>query len=96
MSKQAIPSTIAKVHYTPKSGVIVTAFAVAKKGEPTYLMHDGKRFSNAQEWIKDAFQNSGKSTELQVVVGKKSDVGTPRPHTRYVPPSKQSPFGQYV
>ena len=96
MSKsQAISSTIAKVHYTPRPGVSVTAVAVAKKGEPTTLMHEGKTYANAQVWIKDVFQNSGKSTVLQVVI-EKNVGGTPRPPKQYVPPSQTCPFGRYI
>jgi|LauGreDrversion4_2_1035121.scaffolds.fasta_scaffold599044_1 hypothetical protein len=93
-SQSSVQSTIAKVHYTPKSGVTVTAFAHAQKGGSTFLMHEGKKYSNAKEWIEKAFQNSGKNKELQVV--EKSVVGTPRPHTRYIPPNKNCPYGTYV
>ncbi len=84
---------LANVYYTPREGVSVTANAHGEVGKPTYLIHDGKRYPNAQEWIKLVFQNSGKN--LQVVI-EKSVVGTPRPPTRYVPPSQKSPFGQYI
>ena len=94
-SHAAIQSTIRKlgtVHYTPKLGVSVTAFAQGKKGEPTNLIYEGIEYKNAQEWIKKVFQNSGKN--LQVVVAKTA-VGTPRP-TKYIPPSQNCPFGRYV
>jgi hypothetical protein len=98
-SHAAIQSTIRKlgtVHYTPKLGVSVTAFAQGKKGEPTNLIYEGIEYKNAQEWIKKVFQNSGKN--LQVVVEKpveKTVVGTPRP-TKYIPPSDKCPFGRFV
>lgn len=75
-----------------KSGNIM-AVVGDKKGKTT-LMFEGVEYANAQEWMSKAFSDSGRSCTVKI---EKSQTvgGTPRP-TRYVPPTKDSPFGRYA
>ena len=73
-----------------KSGDIM-AVVGDKKGNTT-LMFEGVEYANAQEWLSKAFQNSGRSCAVKI----EKSQNTPRPPTRYVPPSDKCKFGQYV
>ena len=60
------------------------------------LLFEGIEYTNAQEWLKQAFNNSGKSQACMVQIERpQTVVGTPRP-TRYVPPSATCKFGRYM
>jgi hypothetical protein len=77
-----------------KSGNIMAVVGETDKRKMTILLFDGVEYANAQVWLANAFQNSGRSCAVKIE--KSQTVGdTPRP-TRYVPPSKDSPFGRYV
>ena len=78
-----------------KSGDIMAVVGdKANKKSKTTLLFDGVEYANAQEWLAKAFQNSGKSRSCSVQF-EQTVVHTPRP-TRYVPPSKECPFGRYM
>jgi hypothetical protein len=75
-----------------KSGDIMAVMGdKADKKSKTTVLYEGVEYANAQEWLKMAFKNSGRSCCVQF---EKSD-NTPRP-THYVPPSPKNKFGYYV
>jgi hypothetical protein len=75
-----------------KSGDIMAVMGdKADKKSKTTVLYECVEYANAQEWLKMAFKNSGRSCCVQF---EKSD-NTPRP-TRYVPPSPKNKFGYYV
>ena len=78
-----------------KSGDIMAVVGdKANKKSKTTLLFEGVEYANAQEWLKMAFKNSGRSCCVQFE--KPQAVGnTPRP-TRYVPPSDKNKVGYYV
>jgi hypothetical protein len=81
-----------------KSGDImaVTEYTGGIKKSKTTLLFEGIEYTNAQEWLSRAFNNSGKSPECMVQIERpQTVVGTPRP-TRYVPPSANCKFGRYM
>jgi hypothetical protein len=81
-----------------KSGDImaVTEYTGGIKKSKTTLLFEGIEYTNAQEWLSRAFNNSGKSPECMVQIERpQTVVGTPRP-TRYVPPSATCKFGRYM
>jgi hypothetical protein len=81
-----------------KSGDImaVTEDIGGIKKSKTTLLFEGIEYTNAQEWLKQAFNNSGKSQACMVQIERpQTVVGTPRP-TRYVPPSATCKFGRYM
>ena len=81
-----------------KSGDImaVTEDAGGIKKSKTTLLFQGVEYANALEWLKQAFNNSGKSQACMVQIERPQPVvGTPRP-TRYVPPSDTCKFGRYM
>ena len=81
-----------------KSGDImaVTEDTGGIKKSKTTLLFEGIEYTNAQEWLSRAFNNSGKSPECMVQIERpQTVVSTPRP-TRYVPPSATCKFGRYM
>ena len=77
-----------------KTGDIIAVVGETDKRKRTILLFEGVEYANAQEWLAKAFKNSGRSCAVKIE--QSQAVGnTPRP-TRYVPPSKDSPFGSYV
>ena len=75
-----------------KSGDIMAVVGdKANKKSKTTLLFEGVEYANAQEWLKMAFKNSGRSCCVQF----EKPQNTPRP-TRYVPPSDKNKFGCYV
>jgi hypothetical protein len=91
-----VKKKIANVKYESAKGVIKTAIAVGTKtkdNSTTSLIFEGKEYANAQEWIKNVFNNSGKSCNIQFSSIAVMET-TPRPKM-YVPPSNKCPFGRY-
>ena len=76
-----------------KSGDIMVVAEDTGKSK-TVVQFEGVEYVNALEWLAKAFNNSGKSCSVKIEQSHQV-VNTPRP-TRYVPPSKDSPFGRYV
>ena len=75
-----------------KSGDIMAVMGdEANKKSKTTVLYEGVEYANAQEWLKEAFKNSGRSCCVQC----EKSGNTPRP-TRYVPPSHKNKFGYYV
>jgi hypothetical protein len=75
-----------------KSGDIMAVMGdEAKKKSKTTVLYEGVEYANAQEWIKMAFKNSGRSCCVQC----EKSGNTPRP-TRYVPPSLKNKVGYYM
>ena len=75
-----------------KSGDIMAVMGdEANKKSKTTVLYEGVEYANAQEWIKMAFKNSGRSCCVQC----EKSGNTPRP-TRYVPPSLKNKFGYYM
>lgn len=99
--KEKQPSTLATAHYKanaqqdPKIGQIMS-----KKNpdgsKTTILLYEGTEYPNALDWMKGAFNNSGKLVPSVQIFKEPSSIGsTPRP-TRYIPPNHNCSFGQYV
>ena len=75
-----------------KTGDIMAVVGETDRGKMTILLFEGVEYANAQEWLTKAFKNSGRSCAVKI----EQSQNTPRPPTRYVPPSDKSPFGRYV
>ena len=88
--------SLGNVLYTPLLGVNVIAHAIGTtigKKTDQYVEYDGKTYNNAKEWIEKVFQNSGKKIQVNIEL---TIDKTPRPKKAYLPPTKKSPFGQYI
>lgn len=89
---------VAKAHYRPspsqpvKSGDIIATIGSDGRSNTT-LLYDGVEYSNAQEWLAKAFNNSGKSCAIQFE--RSQAVDTPRPKI-YLPPSAYCPFERFI
>ena len=93
---QATYKFLGTVLYTPSPGVIVKAKAIGTTiGTKTdqFVEYEGKTYNNAREWIATVFQNSGK--KIQVKIESTIDK-TPRAKKAYLPPTKKSPFGEFI
>ena len=75
-----------------KTGDIMAVVGETDKRKMTILLFEGVEYANAQEWLTKAFKNSGRSCVVKI----EQSQNTPRPPTRYVPPSDKCKFGQYV
>jgi hypothetical protein len=93
---QATYKLLGTVSYTPSPGVNVKAQALGttiEKKTDQFVEYEGKTYINAKEWIAIVFKNSGKSfqTKIELTIDK-----TPRPKKAYLPPTKKSPFAEFI